>query len=217
MPYKRVHIKDVSGAVHTVNWSTDPRGLAQDGGSPGFNRGFRPSRDRSVGHLPVSTRGMSRDQGALSALGALAGGAALSGGGGGGGGGGQGRGLIGPENDYTYKGGGGDQDRDQQVTPEDIANIVLACIDRFEGSDREELLQRLGDIVRVGQNGNDAAAFSVPKPHVSASDQPSSFRGRPRVGGAQDAALAMDKAQLSLPRRDPVLAGYISRIKTYGY
>jgi hypothetical protein len=40
---------------------------------------------------------------------------------------------------------------------------------------------------------------------------------RPRGGGAQDAALAMDQAESSLAQRDPVLASYISRIKTYGY
>jgi hypothetical protein len=40
---------------------------------------------------------------------------------------------------------------------------------------------------------------------------------RPRGGGARDAALAMDQAESSLAARDPVLAGYISRIKTYGY
>jgi hypothetical protein len=78
---------------------------------------------------------------------------------------------------------------------------------RYEHSDESgmdvetEFPERVGFVPAAG--GMTAAKLDV--------------NSRPRSGGARDAALAMDQAESSLAQRDPVLAGYISRIKTYGY
>jgi len=60
-PYKDVIIKDVAGIVRHYRVSTDPRGIACDGGPAGFNRSFRASKD-TLGNLPVGTKSMSRDE-----------------------------------------------------------------------------------------------------------------------------------------------------------
>ena len=39
--YKNFSIRDVAGVTHSINLSTDPRGLAYDGGNVGLNARLR--------------------------------------------------------------------------------------------------------------------------------------------------------------------------------
>jgi hypothetical protein len=112
-----------------------------------------------------------------------------------------------------------------KVTPQNIADLVMACISRYgDSAESDELIDLLRQIVgsadavnrdRNGENGRDLSP-PMPRQKGSAASSAASFRGMPRAG-ASDSRLAFDDNLRSFAERHPDIWRNMSRVKTYGY
>jgi hypothetical protein len=107
------------------------------------------------------------------------------------------------------------RDQQQAELPEQLDSVfALRCVkeiaDRVtDPTERKKLSEGMAQIMdgltTEGENNDDAGEYPVREGYIA------STRGRTVQGKlSRDAALAMD-------RKDPVLHGYLSRIKTFGY
>jgi hypothetical protein len=157
----RVTVVDAGGERHTLNLSSDPRGIAMDGGASGFNLGFRqPSKD-TVGRLPTSTRRPARD----------------------------------------------DDPGVPQQSPRDAAAVMInEILDSCEDPDGvlADVQQARGQSERSDESGMDAGTEYPQRPGYV-----------PSVSGKTAPKLQMDSA-LAMDKRDPMLAGFLGRIRLGG-
>ena len=158
MTYTNFTIQDCRGVVHPIRLSTDTRGVAMDGGPPGFMRRPRPARDQHEGALP------------------------------------------------------------EQIDADFALQCMREIADRVaDPNERKTLSQGMAELIdglttESHNNGENPGAEYPARPgYVPAASGRTApkFDANARRAG-MDSALAMD-------RKDPRLASYLSRIKTYGY
>jgi hypothetical protein len=109
--------------------------------------------------------------------------------------------------------------RDQNDLPDrlDPAVVTQAIIEMLRRcDDPDSVMNEVERIRRHATEGGEGGENGMDHRRIGR-DEAAPFPGRPRVGGAQDRQIALDRAQNSFSRRHPDISAMLGRIKTYGY